>query len=50
MLVASVQQRAPLPMPQLFDDLLSEIRRFSADHAFDDDVCLVGLEFIGGSP
>jgi sigma-B regulation protein RsbU (phosphoserine phosphatase) len=50
MLVAGVQQRAPLPMPQLFDDLLSEIRRFSADHAFDDDVCLVGLEFIGGSP
>ena len=41
MLVAGVQQRAPLPVPQLFDDLLSEIRRFSANNAFADDVCLV---------
>jgi sigma-B regulation protein RsbU (phosphoserine phosphatase) len=50
MLVADVQRRAPLPVPQLFDDLLSEIKRFAADHAFDDDVCLVGIEFAGGSP
>jgi phosphoserine phosphatase RsbU/P len=50
MLVAGVQRRAPLPVPQLFDDLLSEIKRFSADHTFDDDVCLVGMEFAGGSP
>jgi sigma-B regulation protein RsbU (phosphoserine phosphatase) len=50
MLVADVQRRAPLPVPQLFDDLLSEIRSFSADHAFEDDVCLVGIEFAGGSP
>jgi len=50
MLVADVQRRAPLPVPQLFDELLSEIKRFAADHAFDDDVCLVGIEFAGGSP
>ena len=50
MLVADVQQRAHLPVPQLFDDLLAEIKRFSADNAFADDVCLVGMEFAGASP
>jgi phosphoserine phosphatase RsbU/P len=50
MLVAGVQQRTALPVPQLFDDLLSEIRSFSADNAFADDVCLVGMEFAGGTP
>jgi sigma-B regulation protein RsbU (phosphoserine phosphatase) len=50
LLIAGVQRRAPLPVPQLFDELLSEIRRFSADNAFADDVCLVGMEFAGGAP
>ena len=50
MLVAGVQRRAQLPVPQLFDDLVSEIRRFSADNAFADDVCLVGMELAAGSP
>jgi sigma-B regulation protein RsbU (phosphoserine phosphatase) len=50
MLIAGVQGRAPLQVPQLFDDLLSEIRRFSADNTFEDDVCLVGMEFAGGAP
>ena len=50
LLVAGVQRRVPLPVPQLFDELLSEIRRFSADNAFADDVCLVGVEFAGGAP
>ena len=50
MLVAGVQRRAALPVPQLFDDLLSEIKRFSAQQAFEDDVCLVGMEFTGGAP
>jgi sigma-B regulation protein RsbU (phosphoserine phosphatase) len=45
MLVAGVQRRAPLPAPQLFDELLAEIRRFAADGAFADDVCLVALEY-----
>jgi serine phosphatase RsbU (regulator of sigma subunit) len=35
-------------VPQLFDELLSEIKSFAADHAFEDDVCLVGIEFAGG--
>ena len=43
MLVAGVQRRAQLPAPQLFDELLAEIRRFSADSGFADDVCLVGI-------
>jgi serine phosphatase RsbU (regulator of sigma subunit) len=31
----------------MFDDLLETVRAFSADHEFDDDVCLVGMEFAG---
>jgi phosphoserine phosphatase RsbU/P len=47
LLVTSVQQRAQLPMPQLFDETLGEIRRFSKDSGFADDVCLVGIEYVG---
>jgi len=50
LLVTAVQRRAQLPVPQLFDDLLSEIRHFSGENAFADDVCLVGMEFAGGAP
>jgi phosphoserine phosphatase RsbU/P len=32
---------------QLFDDLLAAVRAFSISHEFEDDVCLVGIEFIG---
>jgi serine phosphatase RsbU (regulator of sigma subunit) len=31
----------------MFDELLEAIRAFSVDHEFDDDVCLVGMEFAG---
>jgi sigma-B regulation protein RsbU (phosphoserine phosphatase) len=30
---------------KLFDELLEAIRTFSVNHEFDDDVCLVGMEF-----
>jgi len=30
---------------ELFDELLAAIRDFSVNHEFDDDVCLVGMEF-----
>jgi sigma-B regulation protein RsbU (phosphoserine phosphatase) len=30
---------------ELFDELLEAIRAFSVSHEFDDDVCLVGMEF-----
>ena len=49
MLVAAVQRRAQLPAPQIFDELLAEIRRFSGDSAFADDVCLVGVEYAGAA-
>jgi len=47
MLVAGVQRRTQLPAPQLFDELLAEIRRFAADGAFADDVCLVAMDYAG---
>jgi sigma-B regulation protein RsbU (phosphoserine phosphatase) len=50
LLVAGVQQRAQLPASRLFDDLLAEIRRFSGDSGFADDVCLVGIEYAGAAP
>ena len=30
---------------ELFDELLEAIRAFSVSHEFDDDVCIVGMEF-----
>jgi serine phosphatase RsbU (regulator of sigma subunit) len=44
LLISSVQRRLQLPASQLFDELLDEIRRFSGDGAFGDDVCLVGVD------
>jgi sigma-B regulation protein RsbU (phosphoserine phosphatase) len=32
---------------ELFDELLEAIRAFSVSHEFDDDVCIVGIEFAG---
>lgn len=49
-LLAAVRQRLDLPLPRLFDELLAEIRQFSSDHAFHDDVCLLGMEILGRSP
>jgi sigma-B regulation protein RsbU (phosphoserine phosphatase) len=49
MLIIGVQRRAQLPAPQLFDGLLAEIRRFSGDSGFADDVCLVGIECVGAA-
>lgn len=33
------------PVGQLFDELLETIRKFSLDHEFEDDVCLVGMDY-----
>ena len=35
------------PPGVLFDELLAVIRTFALDRAFDDDVCLVGMDFVG---
>ena len=36
-----------LPVPEMFDDLLAEIKEFSQGTGFTDDVCLVALEMTG---
>jgi sigma-B regulation protein RsbU (phosphoserine phosphatase) len=47
LLAAGVRKRLQLSAPQLFDELLREVREFSAGEEFADDVCLVGLELAG---
>lgn len=46
-LTAAAAQHLTATTAQLFDSLLSEIRDFAADHAFEDDVCLVGVDYSG---
>ncbi len=48
MLVRDVQKRMQLPVAQIFDELLKEVKDFSAG-GFTDDVCLVGMEYRGGA-
>ena len=43
----AVQRRLQLPAPQLFDEVLQEVRSFSTEGGFTDDVCLVGVELAG---
>lgn len=43
----AVQRRLNLPPGALFDDLLTEVIRYSAGRGFADDVCLVAVELIG---
>jgi sigma-B regulation protein RsbU (phosphoserine phosphatase) len=45
LLVTDVQRRLQLPASDLFDQILEEIRQFSVDGKFADDVCLVGMEY-----
>jgi sigma-B regulation protein RsbU (phosphoserine phosphatase) len=46
-MMLDLQNLMQKPADQLFDELLETIRAFSVDHEFEDDVCLVGLEFSG---
>ena len=43
-LIEAVRQRLTIPTPQLFDEVLDELRAFRQEGAFDDDVCVVGVE------
>lgn len=43
-LLAAVTRRLAQPAPQLFDDLIAEIKASSIRGEFDDDMCLVGVE------
>ena len=40
----ALRQRSHLPLSTLFDELLQDLRDFSAGQEFCDDVCLVGME------
>jgi sigma-B regulation protein RsbU (phosphoserine phosphatase) len=44
LLVEAVQKRMRLSVPEMFDELLEEIKEFSQGTGFTDDVCLVALE------
>ncbi len=46
-MVMDVRDLLAKPNGQLFDELLEAIRTFAVNHEFDDDVCLVGMEFKG---
>ena len=43
-LMRAVSQRAELSAADLCSEVLAEVRKFSASHEFDDDVCLVAFE------
>lgn len=45
LLLDGVQRRLALPAAGMFDELLAEIRCFSAENGFSDDVCLVGMDY-----
>jgi len=49
-LMLDVQNLRQMPAAQMFDELLEAIRVFAVNHEFDDDVCLVGMEFTGKPP
>ena len=49
-LLVDVQHLLGQPAGKLFDNLLETIRTFSNDQEFEDDVCLVGMEYAGKPP
>ena len=46
-LVLDIKTLLHHPSGVLFDELLRVIRGFAVDGAFDDDVCLVGMDYVG---
>jgi len=49
-LLVDVQNHLGEPAGEMFDHLLETIRAFANDREFEDDVCLVGLEYVGKPP
>ena len=43
-LLAAVRKRINLPVVQLFDELLADVRKYAVNRGFVDDVCIVGME------
>lgn len=50
MLTTATRRHLKLPASEIFDAVLTEIRQFAAQGQFDDDVCLVGMEYAGVAP
>ena len=48
-LATAVSRHLADATPQLFDAILNEVCDYAADHAFEDDVCLVGMEYAGST-
>lgn len=44
-LMETVRDRMFFPVPRLFDGVLDHVREFAGTETFEDDVCLLGLEF-----
>ncbi len=44
LLLAAVRKNTKLHGSELFTAILDEIRQFSINHEFSDDVCMVGME------
>ena len=49
-LMLDVQNLLQKPPAQMFDQLIEVIRTFAVSGEFDDDVCLVGMEYPGQTP
>jgi len=49
-LLAALRRRMRMPCAELFDELLKEIRAFSQNAIFSDDVCMVGMEVTRTGP
>ncbi len=49
LLLEAVRKNSGLGCAELFDALLDTVQKFSGNHEFSDDVCLVGME-VGGKP
>ncbi|HXC35433.1 MAG TPA: SpoIIE family protein phosphatase [Candidatus Acidoferrales bacterium] len=45
-LIMDLKPLIPKSTSQLFDDLQAVVRNFSVSHEFEDDVCLVGMDFV----
>jgi serine phosphatase RsbU (regulator of sigma subunit) len=43
-LMKAVRERSALPAPELFEQVLAEVRAFANRADFDDDVCVIGIE------
>jgi len=45
-LMVDVKRLVDKPAGQMFDELLEIVKNFSVSHEFEDDVCLVGMDFV----